>query len=103
MDVAGGSGVFETVFQTDPDGAYELKTPDDSVRGRVVGLYSMAVSGGFACGPLVLSLTGSENVTPFLVSGAVMLLAALPLLPVLRIAPRLDGHCMARYAALCDR
>jgi MFS family permease len=64
----------------------------DSTRGRTVALYSMAVAGGFALGPLVLSVTGSEGFKPFLLSGAIMLLSALPLLAVVRVAPRLHGE-----------
>jgi len=64
----------------------------DAVRGRIVALYGMAVMAGFALGPLLLSVTGSEGFTPFLISSAFMLLAALPLLSVLRIAPRLHGE-----------
>jgi MFS family permease len=71
--------------------AWINQVANDSIRGRVVALYSMSVASGFACGPLVLSLTGSKGITPFMVSGAVIMLAALPLLRVLHIAPRLDG------------
>ena len=69
---------------------------DDSSRGRVVALYSMAVAAGFALGPVVLSLTGTMGFTPFAVSGIVMLLSALPLLAVLRDAPRLTGERSGR-------
>jgi MFS family permease len=75
----------------------------DRIRGRVVALYSMAVAAGFAVGPLLLSLTGSRGATPFLISSAIMLLAALPLLTVMRIAPRLDGErtsALPRYFLL---
>jgi len=71
--------------------AWLNQVADDATRGRVVALYSMAVAGGFALGPLVLSATGSQGLTPFVVSCAVMLLSAVPLLPVLREAPRLSG------------
>ena len=71
--------------------AWLNQVADDATRGRVVAFYSMAVAGGFALGPVVLSATGSRGLMPFLVSGAVMLLSAVPLLPVLRDAPRLSG------------
>jgi MFS family permease len=64
----------------------------DATRGRVVALYSMAVAAGFSLGPLLLSITGSGGFTPFLAAGAIMLLAALPLLSVVRIAPRMHGQ-----------
>jgi MFS family permease len=72
--------------------AWLNQVADDATRGRVVALYSMAVAGGFALGPVVLSVTGSDGYVPFVVSGAVMLLSAVPLLPVLRSAPPLSGE-----------
>jgi MFS family permease len=71
--------------------AWINQVTEDSTRGRVVALYSMAVSAGFALGPAVLSVTGSRGLTPFFVSGSVMLLSALPLLTVVRNSPRLTG------------
>ena len=59
----------------------------EGFRGRVVAIYGVAVAGGFALGPLLLSVTGTEGVAPFLVTSAIILLSALPLLPVLRIVP----------------
>ena len=64
----------------------------ESIRGRVVAIYGVAVAGGFSLGPLVLSITGTEGAAPFLVSGAIMLLSALPLLPVILISPSLHGE-----------
>jgi MFS family permease len=64
----------------------------ERIRGRVVALYGVAVAGGFSLGPLLLSITGSDGVAPFLVASAVMLLSALPLLPVFRIAPSMHGE-----------
>jgi len=64
----------------------------ERIRGRVVAAYGVAVAGGFSLGPLLLSVTGSDGVAPFLVSSAIMLLSALPLLPVVRIAPSMRGE-----------
>jgi MFS family permease len=64
----------------------------ESFRGRVVAIYGVAVAAGFSLGPLVLTITGTEGVAPFLVSGAIILLSALPLLPVVRISPSLHGE-----------
>jgi MFS family permease len=72
--------------------AWINQVAEDSMRGRVVAIYSMAVSAGFALGPAVLSVTGSRGLAPFIVSGAVMLLSAMPLLTVFHDAPRLDGE-----------
>jgi MFS family permease len=64
----------------------------EDIRGRVVAFYGVAVAGGFSLGPLVLTITGTEGFAPFLVSGAIMLLSALPILPVFQISPSLDGE-----------
>jgi MFS family permease len=75
----------------------------ERVRGRVVAIYGTAVGAGFWLGPFLLSVTGSDGVAPFLVSSAIILLSALPLLPVLRIAPRMHGERtggIQRYFAL---
>ncbi len=60
-------------------------------RGRTVALYGMAVGGGFAVGPLLLVMLGSEGWLPFLVCAAITMLAALPLLLVRGSAPKLEG------------
>jgi len=65
---------------------------DESRRGRVIGMYTMALAGGFALGPFVLSLTGTEGWTPFVVSALVTALGALPLLPALDAGPALEGE-----------
>jgi len=64
----------------------------EQTRGRVVAIYGVAVAGGFSLGPLVVTVTGTEGFTPFLASSAIVLLSALPLLPVIRISPSLHGE-----------
>jgi len=64
----------------------------EETRGRVVAIYGVAVAGGFSLGPLVVTVTGTEGFAPFLVSSAIVLLSALPLLPVVRISPSLRGE-----------
>ncbi|MGE3831160.1 MAG: MFS transporter [Parvibaculaceae bacterium] len=56
-----------------------------SRRGRIMGLYSSIVSGGFALGPLTLGLVGTEGWPPFLVGIAAFLLCGLI---VLAVSPR---------------
>jgi MFS family permease len=46
------------------------------------GIYAASLSAGFACGPLVLSLTGIEGWLPFIVGNAITALACVPLLAV---------------------
>jgi MFS family permease len=48
-------------------------------RGRIIAIYASVGAGGFALGPLILIMTGSEGMVPFLVTSFVVLLAALPL------------------------
>ncbi|TAV48720.1 MFS transporter [Rhizobium leguminosarum] len=57
-----------------------------SRRGRIMGLYSSIVSGGFAIGPLSVWLTGTEGWPPFVIGIAAFLLCGLI---VLAVAPRL--------------
>jgi MFS family permease len=51
-------------------------------RGRIIGLYSSVGAAGFAMGPLLLILTGSEGMAPFYATTAMILLAAIPLFVV---------------------
>jgi MFS family permease len=57
-----------------------------SRRGRIMGLYSSIVSGGFAIGPLSLGLVGTQGWPPFMIG-----IVAFPLcgLIVLAVVPRL--------------
>jgi MFS family permease len=50
----------------------------ESIRGRVLGVYATLFSLGFASGPLVLALAGSEGWTPFLLGGALFVLGMVP-------------------------
>lgn len=57
-----------------------------SRRGRIMGLYSSIVSGGFAIGPLSLGLVGTEGWPPFLIGIVAFLLCGMTLVA---IVPRL--------------
>ncbi len=61
-------------------------------RGRIMGVYNMIWAGGFAAGPLVLGLVGSEGTRPFLVSAAVAATTALPLLFARGLAPEMPAR-----------
>lgn len=52
---------------------------DDNWRGRIIGVYGSAGAAGFALGPLVLIMTGTEGLLPFAVTAAIVLVASLPL------------------------
>jgi MFS family permease len=51
----------------------------DAIRGRVMGLYNMVLLLSFALGPLILTVTGTSGVLPFVWGILLMVLAALPL------------------------
>jgi MFS family permease len=55
---------------------------EESWRGRIIGLYAAVGAAGFAMGPLLLILTGSEGMLPFLTTCALILLAGIPLFVV---------------------
>ena len=57
-----------------------------SRRGRIMGLYSAIVSGGFAIGPLSLGLVGTQGWPPFLIGIVAFVLCGLI---VLAVVPRL--------------
>jgi MFS family permease len=58
-------------------------------RGRIMGLYSSIVSGGFAIGPLSLGLVGTEGWPPFIVAIMALLLCGLILLAVVPRLPEI--------------
>ncbi|RDJ13873.1 MFS transporter [Rhizobium grahamii] len=74
-----------------------------SKRGFVLGIYATVLSLGFAGGPLLFSILGSDGVLPFAVGACAVLLAAIPIYiaryesPVLEEKPEL--HFM-RYVFL---
>ena len=63
-------------------------------RGLVLGVYATVLSLGFATGPALFALIGSNGILPFAVAAAVILLAALPIFiarndnPVLEPGPQ---------------
>ncbi|PKA41356.1 MFS transporter [Rhizobium sullae] len=72
-------------------------------RGFVLGIYATVLSLGFAAGPLLFSILGSDGILPFIVGAAAILLAAIPIFiarhesPILEEKPEL--HFM-RYVFL---
>jgi MFS family permease len=63
----------------------ELAPPER--RGRVLGLYTSVISGGFAIGPLTLMLVGTEGPTPFVVGVGAFLGCAICLMTILSHLP----------------
>jgi MFS family permease len=52
---------------------------EDSWRGRIIGIYAAVGAAGFALGPLLLILTGSDGMLPFYATSILILSAGLPL------------------------
>ncbi|ATJ92704.1 MFS transporter [Acetobacter tropicalis] len=76
---------------------------DDKSRTTTLGLYTAALSLGFALGPVILTLVGPHGLTPYLIGGGLALLAVLSVAmpwmrPPLLEKPTHPG--MARYLAL---
>ena len=71
-------------------------------RGRIIAIFGIVVSAGFALGPLILSMTGTEGWAPFLVTIALLLVAVAVLAGALGSSPKLRGKTgpLARYVLL---
>jgi len=63
-------------------------------RGRIMGLYSSIVSGGFAIGPLSLGLVGTQGWPPFMIGIVAFLLCGLIVVAVVPRLPKMphDGE-----------
>ncbi len=64
----------------------------ETSRGRVLGIYTAVLGGGFALGPMIVAQTGTVGWTPFLVGGAIIAVSAIPLALTGSLAPRLEGQ-----------
>ncbi len=56
-------------------------------RGRVLGIYTVFLSGGFTIGVGILLLVGSTGWPPVLIASALLAAAALPLVPARQLTP----------------
>lgn len=61
-----------------------------SRRGLVLGIYVTVLSVGFAMGPLIFAVTGSEGILPFMIAAAAILFAAFPIFMARHESPALD-------------
>lgn len=59
-------------------------------RGLVLGIYATVLSLGFATGPLLFSILGSDGVRPFAVGAAIILIAAIPIFIARGESPVID-------------
>lgn len=65
--------------------AWIIKTAPEKNRGSIIGAYSMVWALGIAIGPVLLKFIGVDGIRPFLISGGIMICAAIPLLIVPKI------------------
>ncbi|MEY9630409.1 MFS family permease [Sinorhizobium fredii] len=65
-------------------------TAPPNKRGFVLGIYGTVLSLGFASGPLLFSILGSEGVLPFAVGAGAILLSAIPIFLARNESPALD-------------
>lgn len=72
---------------------------EEQSRGRVIGLYATVFAGAFAVGPAALLLVGTQGVTPFAITAAITLAAALPLLAARGAVPEIRGKPTRPLAA----
>ncbi len=61
-----------------------------SRRGLVLGIYATVLSVGFASGPLLFSILGSDGIIPFAVGAVAILVAAIPIYIARGESPTLD-------------
>lgn len=66
-------------------------------RGLVLGIYGTVLSLGFATGPLLFSMLGSEGILPFLVGAGVILTAAIPIYVARRENPVLHDKAELHF------
>ena len=73
---------------------------DEKNRGRLIGIYGTVLSCGFASGPVLLFLVGTEGAAPFAVIALLIAMAALPLLLFGRgLAPRVTERPTRSFAS----
>ncbi|NCF73209.1 MAG: MFS transporter [Gammaproteobacteria bacterium] len=70
---------------------------DNNWRGRIIGMYGSAGAAGFALGPIVLIMTGTEGLLPFVVTAGFVAAASLPLFWLPNEA---DAHANADHPSL---
>ncbi len=64
---------------------------DDKTRGRLMGIYATVLAVGFATGPILLVLVGSEGYPPYAVIALLVALASIPI----SLAGRANEHVTA--------
>ncbi len=68
-----------------------------SRRGFILGLYATVLSLGFALGPMLFSILGSEGIVPFLVGSAIILASAIPVMMARNDSPQLESRSIGPF------
>jgi len=63
----------------------------DAVRGRILATYTVLLFGGWAAGPQLIDVLGTDGLVPYAVGVGAMALCALPLVVGRRLAPAIHG------------
>jgi MFS family permease len=64
----------------------------DKNRGKIIGLYVMVLTLGFAMGPVVINFLGTEGTIPFIAASMIVASAGIFFLFAGRNYPKFDGH-----------
>lgn len=65
---------------------------EDHNRGKVMATYNFMLSLGFASGPVVIALVGTDGWAPFIAGSAVMFAAAVPMMVTPVVDPPFEGR-----------
>ncbi|MDP4004186.1 MFS transporter [Methylobacterium sp. NEAU K] len=60
-------------------------------RGLVMGIYATVLAAGFAVGPMLLALVGTEGLPPYLTGAALMLAGGLPIVLARGLSPSIES------------
>ncbi len=72
---------------------------DEKSRAKAMAIYTAALSSGFALGPAILSIVGSDGATPYLVGAGCAMVAMLAVIPPQVRAPRFEKPTGIRATA----
>ncbi|MEJ8573410.1 MFS transporter [Microbaculum marinum] len=75
-------------------------TAPDHRRGFIMGIYASVLSIGFALGPAVLAVFGSDSPIPFIIAIGALLAAAVPVTMAGGFVPKVEGRARHRLVAL---
>ena len=68
----------------------------DKTRGRLIGIYGVFLTGGFALGPATIAVLGSDNWHALFIGIGVIALGLIPLYMARGLAPIIEGNPRAR-------